>query len=447
MITNTKTRKRENRMSIDKVISYVNTNRGNGQKASLDRLKKLLEKLGNPHKGLSYIHITGTNGKGSTSALFSAVLQEANLDVGVFTSPHLEQVNERIRLNGEMISDEDFIRIVEQMEPAILALEAEMGVKFYAFELLTTAAFIYFQEEQPDIIVLEAGIGGRLDSTNVIEEAVVSIITSIGLDHTSTLGHTKEAIMFEKASILKENGHLIVGPIEEALKEVAQKRADEVNGSLTFIDKSAITFVESTPSSQMFHYKDWENITLSMLGYHQVENASLVLEAYDTLLSHNFVLSKEAVYRGLEKAFWPGRFEKIAEKPLFYVDGAHNEDGVRRLVETLEGTFPGQQFYFVVGMMKDKAYEEMLQQVEHLAKEFILLSPDPYRGFDAKEVAADLEARGVKATAVDHVSAILSYIHEEIPKEAVVIQFGSLYLVGDLKKAVTSIPLFEKNSE
>ena len=211
---------------MKKVISYVNTNRGNGQKASLDRLYTLLERLGNPQKGLKYIHITGTNGKGSTAALFHSVLREADLNVGLFTSPHLEVVNERIRLNGDYIADADFIRLVNKIEPIILELETELGESFYAFELLTTVAFLYFQEKKPDIILLEAGIGGRLDSTNVIEEAEVSIITSIGLDHMTTLGDTLEEIMSEKVQILKKGGHLIVGPVPSSLKAIAEKQED-----------------------------------------------------------------------------------------------------------------------------------------------------------------------------------------------------------------------------
>lgn len=423
-------------MTMEKVISYINTNRGNGQKESLDRLFNLLDRLGNPQKNLNYIHIAGTNGKGSTTAMFSSVLREAGLTVGIFTSPHLEVVNERIRLNGEMIKDEELIRIVNAIEPVVLELEAEMGVKFYAFELLTTVAFIYFQEKQPDIVLLEAGIGGRLDSTNVIEAPLVSIITSIGIDHTATLGHTKEAILYEKAQILKDSGHLIVGPIEEHLKEIPLERADAVNGSVTFIDKGAIHIVESTPQKQIFHYKDWQDIRLTMLGHHQIENASLVLEAYDTLVAKGFSISRKEVYRGLEKAFWPGRFEKVMDKPLFYMDGAHNETGVGRLVETLEASFPGERFYFVVGMMRDKAYEAMLERVAHLAEAFILVSPDPYRGFDVKEVAADLSERGFETKAMADMGEVLAYVNNEVPADGIVIQFGSLYLVGDLKQAM-----------
>lgn len=421
---------------MEKVISYVNTNRGNGQKSSLDRLFTLLDRLGNPHKHLKYVHITGTNGKGSTSAMFSSVLQEANLTVGSFTSPHLEQVNERIRLNGEMIADADFIRIVDRIEPVVLELEAKMGVNFYAFELLTTVAFIYFQEKKPDIVVLEAGIGGRLDSTNVIESSVVSIITSIGLDHLATLGTTEEEIMYEKVQILKENGHLIVGPVKDSLKEIALKRADALNGIVTFIDKADLHIEERLPTHQVFTYKNWQSVQLGMLGVHQAENASLVLEAHETFLAQDIAISPEEVYKGLEKAYWPGRFECVGTAPLFYIDGAHNEASVGRLVETLEETFPGEKFHFVIGMMKDKAYESMIEQVKHLAAEFILISPDPYRGFDPDAVAADLRVAGFKATPMENVASILSYIKTEVPKNEIVIQFGSLYLVGDIKKSI-----------
>lgn len=423
-------------MNMEKVISYVNTNRGNGRKENLDRLYSLLEKLGNPQKNLSYIHITGTNGKGSTVSLFYSVLKEAGFDVGIFTSPHLEVVNERIRINGEYIADEDFIRIVEYMEPAILELEAERDEKFYAFELLTVAAFIYFQEKQPDLVLLEAGIGGRLDSTNVIETAEVSVITSIGLDHQAMLGDTKEEIMYEKAKILKENGHLIVGPVAESLKKIAEKEAAAVNGSVLFLDPEAIQVKEATLSKQVFDYKEWKSVTLSLLGKHQTENACLVLEASKILNEKGFKLTDANFYQGLVKAYWPGRLEKVGEHPLFYIDGAHNEASVKRLVETLEETFPSNQFHFVIGMMKDKAYEQMIEQVSHLAKEFILVSPDPNRGFDPYEVATALQAQGYQALAKDNVEEVLAYIQEEIPKDETVIQFGSLYLVGDIKRAL-----------
>lgn len=421
-------------MSMEKVISYVNTNRGDGQKESLDRLYTLLEKLGNPHKNLKYIHITGTNGKGSTASMFQSVFQESNLSVGLFTSPHLEVVNERIRLNGENITDADFIRLVDVIEPHVLELEEQMKQNYYAIELLTAVAFLYFQEKQPDIILLEAGIGGRLDSTNVIEESEVSIITSLGLDHMATLGETLEEIMYEKVHILKEEGYLITGPITEHLKLIANRQAEQVNGNVTFLDKNEIKIYESTLGQQVFSYREWKDVKITLLGLHQIENACLVLEACEQLIHKGWPLEKETIYRGLEKASWPGRFEKVFDEPLFYMDGAHNEASVKRMVETLETTFTDQKFYFVLGMMKDKEYAKMIQQVEHLAKAFYLVSPDWQRGFDVTEVARDLNREGYQAIAMENIDEVLNFIQNEIPKDETVIQFGSLYLVGEMKQ-------------
>lgn len=419
---------------MEKVISYVGTNRGDGQKASLHRLRELLERLNNPHKNLHYIHITGSNGKGSTASIFQSVLREAGLNVGLFTSPHLECINERIRVNNEYINNQDLIRLINEMEPVILELEMELNEKFYAFELLTALSFLYFQEKKPDIIILEAGIGGRLDATNVIEESELAVITSIGIDHTSVLGPTKEAIMKEKVQILKENGQMVIGPISANLQSIAKAWSQKVDGDVLFIDRKDITSNQQYDGYQLFNYKSYQQLKLSFLGAHQVENAVLVIEGAKILAEKGYSISSEVIYKGLAKAYWPGRFEKILDQPLFYIDGAHNVASVERLIETLTTLFPEEKFHFVVGMMKDKAYKEMLEKVYPLAKEFILMSPDPVRGFDTKEVAELIRAEKIKVKVVNEVDDLFSYVIEEIPQDEIVIQFGSLYLVGILKE-------------
>jgi len=419
---------------MEKVIAYVNTHRGSGRKEGFERLNALLNRLDNPQKNLPYIHLAGTNGKGSTASLLYSVLGEADLNVGLFTSPHLEQVNERIRVNDHYITDAEFIRLVSRMEPIILELEESFNESFYAFELLTAVAFMYFQEKQPDIVILEAGIGGRLDSTNVIDDVLVSVITSIGLDHMQMLGETKEEIMYEKAQIMKSNGDLVVGVVDESLKPIALETAEAVNGSVTFVNESAITLKKTSLDQQVFTYKNWEDVNLSLLGLHQIENACLVIEIVQKLKEKGCPLTDDMIYRGLEKTYWPGRLERILSEPLFYLDGAHNEASIKRLVETLEQTFPSNQFYFIVGIMKDKNYEKMLLQVAHLAKEFILISPDPKRGFDAEAAAEKMIELGYQASAKASAAEVLTYIKEEIPKDETVIQFGSLYLVGALKQ-------------
>lgn len=426
-------------MNMEKVISYLGVNRGNGQKKSLNRLHELLERLGNPHEHLTYIHITGTNGKGSTAAMFHSVLREADLKVGLFTSPHLEFINERIRVNDEYIKDSELIRIINQIEPFVLAIEAEFGEKFYAFELLTTVAFLYFYEKTVDFVILEVGIGGRLDSTNVINNAALSVITSIGIDHIGTLGNSKEAIMNEKVQILKEKGQMVIGPVASELQEVALKWANKVDGEIVFVEKNDLHLKTASRDFQLFDYQSYKDIKLSFLGNHQLENACLVIEGANILAAKGYPLTKEIVYKGLEKAFWPGRFEKVSDEPLFYMDGAHNEASVERLVETLKELFPDNKFHFIVGMMKDKNVEEMLKQVYPLAKSFILVSPDPVRGFNTKEIAGIIQSNGIKTEVLQDMNDVLSYIKTEISKDEIVIQFGSLYLVGALKESLAHL--------
>lgn len=419
---------------MEKVISYIATNRGIGHKKSLNRLRELLNRLGNPHKKKNYIHITGSNGKGSTAAIFQSVLREANLKVGLFTSPHLEFINERIRINDDYIEDEELIRLINKMEPIILELEAELEEKFYAFELLTVLSFLYFEEKNPDIIILEAGIGGRLDSTNVIEDSELSVITSIGIDHISTLGNTREAIMKEKVQILKDNGQMVIGPVDPNLQKLALSWAEEVSGKIIFIDKSEIGLAKLVKDFQIFDYKSYKKVQLSFMGMHQIENASLVIEGAEILAEKGYPINRESIYQGLAKASWPGRFEKVSDRPLFYIDGAHNLSSVERLVETLKELFPKEKFHFIVGMMKDKDYAKMLEQVYPLAKEFILISPDPNRGFDTKEVAELIQIRDIKVNRVKNMKELFTYINQEIAKDEVIIQFGSLFLVGALKE-------------
>lgn len=424
---------------MKKVISYIGTNRGIGRKKNLDRLRKLLSRLNNPHQDLKFIHITGSNGKGSTAAMFQSVLREANLKVGLFTSPHLEQVNERIRMDDKLIEDEDFIRLINLMEPIVLELEVELDEKFYAFELLTVLSFLYFKEKQPDVVILEAGIGGRLDATNVIEEADLAVITSIGIDHISTLGETETEILQEKVQILKEKGQMVVGPISSELEKVALTWAKQVNGEVHFINKEQINAIRLVKDLQVFTYKSYEEVKISFIGHHQIENAAIVIEGAEILSEKGYPITREIIYRGLEKASWPGRFEKVLDNPLFYIDGAHNLASVNRLVETLTDLFPDEKFHFVVGMMKDKDYEKMLKIVYPLAKEFILISPDPSRGFDIDEVAKLIEAEEMSAKKMKNMEELFLYIDQDIDKNEIIIQFGSLYLVGALKEEQSKV--------
>lgn len=426
---------------MEKVNSYIARNRGTGEKENLNRLGKLLNRLDNPHEDLNYIHITGSNGKGSTAAIFQSVLREANLKVGLFTSPHLESINERIRINDQLISDSKLIQLINKIEPIVLKLEEELEEKFYAFDLLTVISFLYFQEKNADIVILEAGIGGRLDATNIIPKSELAVVTSIGMDHHSILGDSKEAILKEKVQILKERGEMVIGPIDESLEKVALDWAEKKDGKITFIDKDEIKINQLKKNFQSFDYQSYKNMQLSFLGHHQLENAAIVIEGSKILKKKSYPITDELIYKGLARAYWPGRFEKVSESPLFYIDGAHNLASTERLVETLIELFPQKKFHFVVGMMEDKNYQEMLEKVYPLAKEFILISPDPNRGFDLDEVSTLIEKENKAVIQMQHEKELLEYINEQIEKDEIIIQFGSLYLVGSIKEELLN---FEK---
>lgn len=421
-------------MDMNDVIALVNTNRGNGKKENLNRMKLLMEKLENPQNQLKYIHVAGTNGKGTTSSFIASILREAGFTTGLYISPHLEVINERIRINNTFISNEEFIRITERVEPLVKAVEEELDEILYSFEILTAVALLYFAEKRCDIIVLETGIGGRLDATNVIHTPEAAVITSIGMDHTKILGHSLENIAKEKAGIIKEEGNAVLYPAVESIQAVFQKRAQKKHASLKVLNKEDIKVKSISTEGQSFQYKNMKDFSTQMIGRHQIINACLAIEAVKILQTKGYPVTDENIRKGIEKTIWAGRMEKLSDHPLVFIDGAHNEQGVEALKTNIEELFAGKKVTLVVGMMKDKAYMSMIEKVEENAEKFFLLSPDRFRGFDASEVAEKLCQKGKKAQAMGSVKELIQYIHQKASDDEIIIVFGSLYLVGDLRK-------------
>lgn len=421
------------RVNMEEVIALVNTNRGDGRKESLQRMHRLMDKLGNPQDACRYIHIAGTNGKGTTCAFVASILQEAGLKTGLFISPHLEVINERMRINGTYISDEEFIEATQLVAPYVEEVEEELQETLYSFEILTAVAFVYFSKQACDIVVLETGIGGRLDSTNVIQTPEVAVLTSVGLDHLSMLGNSIEEIATEKAEIIKENGTLISYHAPESIHEIIQKKTDSVQAQMKEIEESTIKWMHSSIEGEQFSYQRFSSLHTRMIGEHQVKNAVLAIEAATTLQEKGWKISDQHIKTGIEKAFWPGRMEKLQDQPLVLIDGAHNEHGVTVLRKNLDRLFPEKKLHLVMGMMKDKAYMEMIEKVADKAASFTFISPDPWRGFDAEDVAEKVKAKGYNAQAIKDVADIRSFI-QTCSKEESVIVFGSLYLIGDMRK-------------
>lgn len=425
-------------MDMNGVIALVNTNRGNGKKKNLIRMQLLMDKLGNPQNKLKFVHVAGTNGKGTTSAFTASILKEAGLKTGLYTSPHLEVINERIRVNNRLISDDAFIEVTKKVEPFVTEVEQELDEMLYSFEILTAVAITYFADQKCDIVVLETGIGGRLDATNVIDTPEVAVITSIGIDHVKILGDSVEEIAKEKAGIIKEKGSVIVYPAEKNIQNVFSDKAQKMNASLKRIRTEDIKLIETTTDGQLFHYKDISSLSTKMIGEHQLINASLAIEACKLLHTKTFRISDKAIRLGIQKTFWTGRMEKLSEKPLVFIDGAHNKQGVEVLRKNLDTLFPNKRITFVVGMMKDKNYISMIEIMKDKADQFLLVSPDEWRGFDPIEVQQILKGKQIKAQAKQSVSEIVQYIEETSSKDAIIVAFGSLYLAGDLKKKLSN---------
>lgn len=422
-------------MNMQDVINLVNTNRGNGKKENLNRMQALMNKLGNPQDQLKFIHIAGTNGKGTTAAFIAAVLHQSEVKTGLFTSPHLEVINERIQVDQQLISDESFIRCTEIVAPFVAEVEAELSESLYSFEILTAVAFVYFASQNCELIILETGIGGRLDSTNVIQTPEVAVITSIGLDHMGMLGNTVEEIAKEKAGIIKQNGTVVVYDCPPSIRTVIEQTAAQKQAALTVTDLKEISVSAASIQGQKFDYKTYKNLSIRMIGEHQLSNAAIAIETVLKLREKGYQISDQSIVKGLKQAFWAGRMETMLDKPLVLIDGAHNQQGVERLSQNIRSLFPRQKVTYVIGMMKDKDYLEMIHLVEDTAKQFLTVSPDPWRGFDAEEVAEMLGQDGKQAKAVKDAAEVVQYI-KKADQEEIIVVFGSLYLVGDLRKAL-----------
>ena len=394
-----------------------------GQKPGLERIRRLLGRLGDPQKELKFVHIAGSNGKGSTAAMLASVLTAAGLKTGLYTSPHLWQFNERFQVDGAPISEEDLVDITAQV---LAAAEDETE-----FELMTALGMVYFLRSGCDIVVLETGLGGRLDSTNVIPAPEAAVITHIGLEHTELLGDTVEKIAAEKAGIIKPGcSAVLYGQSQEA--ETAVERAcGVVNVPLS--RTAPAEPVSSGQEGQCFTYRGRGPYSISLLGEYQVHNAAVVLETVDALRRRGWEIPEKAVQSGLSQARWPGRLELARRSPDVILDGGHNPQCMEALARALGELYPGKKLIFLTGVLADKDWSTMMGELPPLAKEFYTITPDSPRAMPAAELAAYLEGQGAKATPCGSVREGLELALVFLPPEDVVCVTGSLYMIGEVR--------------
>ena len=416
-------------MTYEEALSYIHSICWKGSKLGLDRTRELLGKLNDPQKELKFIHIAGTNGKGSTAAMLSSILEEAGYRVGLYTSPFINRFNERMQVNHQPIPDEELAALTEYVRPHADAM-ADSPTEF---ELITALAMVWFARQKCDIVVLEVGMGGELDSTNIIDVPEAAVIAAMGMDHVKELGPTMADIARAKAGIIKEGGRVVSYGGNSEADEVIAAVCRARNASLCQPDFSAIVPGDFSLEGQTFSYKGWRGLRIPLVGAYQMNNAAVVLETVEVLRQRGWSVSDEAVRQGLADTRWPARFEVLRRDPVFIVDGGHNPHGIRATAESLSRLFPGRKITFVTGVMADKDVEHILGLIVPLADQFFTVRPDNPRAMDAGELAARIEAMGAKATACASVQDGVDRAIQAEGPHGVACALGSLYMSGEVR--------------
>ena len=422
-------------MNVNEAIEYIHSVFWKGSIPGLGRTQELLAKMGNPEKDLKYVHIAGTNGKGSTAAMTASILRKAGYRTGLYTSPYIYRFHERMQIDGEQISDEDLIAITEYVKP----LADSMTQAPTEFELVCCIAFEYFKRKKCDIVVLEVGMGGEFDATNVIPCPEVAVITNIGLDHTDVLGSTIEEIALTKSGVFKEGGNAVVYRGAPSVEAVFENVCKEKSVTLKKADFDSLKLNSLDLFGQNFDCGSRKNIQLPLLGDHQLHNASVVLSVADTLIEKGWNISEQNIYDGIRDVSWPGRFDIVHRDPLFIIDGGHNPQCLEALVKNVEDYLAGRKVIALTGVLADKDYGDMYQPILPLIHEFVCITPDNPRKMEAEDLAKYLQEVGAKATACATTQDGVRKALELAGKDGAILCFGSLYSIGAIHDGLKEV--------
>ncbi|MCR6595312.1 bifunctional folylpolyglutamate synthase/dihydrofolate synthase [Bacillus halotolerans] len=424
--------------AYEEARSWIHSRLKFGVKPGLDRMKQLMARLDHPEKNIRALHVAGTNGKGSTVAFIRSMLQEAGYTVGTFTSPYIITFNERISVNGTPITDEEWVTLVNQVKPIVEELDQTEHGQPTEFEIMTACAFLYFAAyHQVDFVIFETGLGGRYDSTNVVEP-LLTVITSIGHDHMNILGNTIEEIAGEKAGIIKEGIPIVTAVTQPEALQVIRHEAERKSAPFQSLhDTSRIYNEKALPAGEQFSLKTgetcYEDIRTSLIGTHQRQNAALSILAAEWLNRENIAEMSDAALRsGLIKAAWPGRLELVQEHPPVYLDGAHNEEGIDKLTETMKQRFPDSDICVVFSALKDKPYHDMIKKLETIAHSIHFASFDFPRASLAKDLydASEISSKSWN----EDPEHVIKLIESKKGSNDIVLITGSLYFISDIRK-------------
>lgn len=426
-------------MNYEEALDYIHGTYKFGSKLGLENTKYLLNLLGNPHKDLKIIHVAGTNGKGSTSSYIHTILKEEGYRVGLYTSPYLEEFTERMRINGQDIPKEKLASVTETVKEKIDQMVKDGKNHPTEFEVVTAIAFYYYAQEKVDFLVLEVGLGGRLDSTNVVEDPLVSVITPIDYDHTEHLGNTLSEIAYEKGGIIKENGVVLSYPQEKEVMEVLENISKEKNSKIFLTSFEDLIIDKSSVEEQIFSVnilgKQYNNIKTQLAGIHQVYNACTALGVVEVLRKYrNINISGQSVIKGIYNTKWPGRFEVLQNNPLIIIDGAHNLHGADSLRKNIESLLKDYKITFVVGMLEDKDVKSVLEYLIPLTNKVIATKPNNPRAIKAIDLAKKLQVFKKEIYSYEDIEDAIKKAIDITDKEEVIIFAGSLYMIGEVRK-------------
>lgn len=420
-------------MDYRQAREYIGELNRYGSVLGLTNIKELLKRLNHPEQELSIIHVAGTNGKGSVVSYLSTIYGEAGYKVGRYVSPTICKYRERIQVNNRYIEKNDFAEGITLIQNIAEEMVTEGFSHPTPFEVETALALWYYNRCCCDLVILECGLGGSEDATNAMEKKICAVFTSISRDHIGILGETLEEIAAAKAGILRKNVPAVSIQQEPVVEQVLKQKAAEIGTELILANDSKIKMLQSNLDHQIFSYEDFENIEIGLTGAHQVSNAVLALKVIQTLQEKGFPVKREAVYQGFAKTKWIGRFTVIHKNPLVIVDGAHNEDGAKKLAHTIKEQLRGKKLIFLMGVFKDKEYEKIIKETAFLADQIITFTiPDNERALSAMDLAYAVRGCNENVTAADSLKEAMEMALLLAGKEDAILAFGSLSFTGRL---------------
>jgi dihydrofolate synthase/folylpolyglutamate synthase len=423
-------------MNHNETLAYLYGLERFGMVFGLENISRLLQALGDPHRGLQVIHIGGTNGKGSVSAMMASILQEGGYRVGLYTSPHLVSFTERIQINGTEIAWDEVVRLTDFLRSRVEAEGIPQQVTF--FDFTTALALYYFAHHEVDVTILEVGLGGRLDSTNVVHP-LITVITNVSKDHFQILGEMVEDIAQEKAGIVKYRVPLISGVTQLEVIQILEKACKEKEAPLRLAGRD-FTGDKIAAGTFNFHGRQWDlgDVRLGVRGSFQIENATVALGALEALEEKGYRVSEKSIYQGLATVRWPGRLEVVRESPQIILDGAHNPAAAESLKKALQEEFDYHHLYMVMGIMQDKEVAAIMAEVVPLAAVLIASSPRNPRAMRAQRLAEIAQHYCSAVTVIEDVGEAVAYAQEVVQEDDLILVTGSLFTVGEAKDYLVS---------